>query len=77
MIPTRYRFRNHDRQVGLTGDHRRVHVVEYETEMPPESLAADLLFGVGQVKLELGLQVALVGFALFGIMDIAVGVNLF
>ena len=45
--------------------------------MAPESLAADLLLGVGQVELELGIQVALVGIPLLGIMDVPVRIDLF
>ena len=76
MIPLRPRLRNHDRQIRLSRNRRRVHIIENEAEITPQHLVSDLLLRIGKVKLHLRVSITYIMTSALRVIDLPMIVDL-
>ena len=76
MIPLRPRLRNHDRQIRLSRNRRRVHIIENEAEITPQHLVSDLFLRIGKVKLHLRVSITYIMTSALRVIDLPMIVDL-
>ena len=70
------RVRNHHRKKRLAGNHRRVHIVEDEAEVPAYHTVAQVAVRICQVQFHLGVDVAGIGITAFRVIDLLALIDL-
>ena len=76
MVSLGPRLRNHHRKERLSGNHRRVHIVEDEAEVLAYQTITQVPVRIRQVQFHLGVDITDIGVTTFRIIEFLMGIDL-